>query len=228
MKQIQIILIILPLIMALASEAQTSTCDTLYWENNNYSLTSELGQVWIHLKKGRSFKVTRINYIDVKAGKIEYLSEGVFHDVKIENIEKITPGKFYNNALSFDKENVPVIRSVFGNNQFEDLISFKSYTLPKKELSASPVIKTEKRDSSITNYKASANQINSDLAQDVIIFSDKQIVVKIISIDEETVSYKRADLMDGPVYTIKLRIPGRMTSAKVTHNKNFIVIDYSQ
>lgn len=192
-------------------------------------MLSELGPVYIEPKKGKSFKVIRINSIDTVSGKVEYLAEGVFHDIRISNINRIAPAESYNTALFFENGNKPKIKFVIEYDSFRNFETFKSHepVKQKKEESNKPIIKKEKKDS-VTNTKVLFDQLKPPLAQDTIIFSDKKLVVKIISIDDETVTYKRADLLEGPLYSIKIRIPGRTTNAIITTKNKITIVDYSK
>jgi hypothetical protein len=211
-------------------KAQKSTIDTLLWDNGNYSLVSELGKVWVMEKNGRKHKNVKIHTIDIVAGKIEYFFEGTFHDVLITNIDRITPGKFYNYAIFFDKNNVPVIKLMMENGFAYDNGNFKSHQSPR------PIVieEVEAKKPVITNsitYTPSVNTTiateNSTAGFDEIIFDNgKKLSVKILSIADGKVHYKRSDILSGPVYIISLTIPGTMNKARVIPNNGYKIIDY--
>ncbi len=211
-------------------KAQKNTIDTLLWDNGNYTLVSELGKVWIMEKNDRKHKNVKIHTIDIVAGKIEYFFEGTFHDVIISNIDRITPGKFYNNAIFFNKNNVPVIKFMIDDGMTYDNGSFKSHQKPR------PVIveEVEVKKPVITNSVASTPSVateqieeNAEVVYDEIIFNDgRKLSVKILSITGGQVHYKRSDILSGPVYIISLTIPGTINKAKVIPTNGHKIIDY--
>jgi hypothetical protein len=216
MKKMKRILTTLLLIFIYKGTAQNNTIDTLLWENGNYSVVSELGPVWITQKKGPTLKKVKINAIDTASGKIEYYFEGTYHDVLITNIESITPGKFYNQALFFRNKNTPVIVRVPADNQYEiksDFIahpSLRTQTLPKDDMAE------------VKEAEPEQNETNSS-----IIFPDgKKFAIKLLAINTENVSYKRLDLLNGPTYILDLSIPGSTKRAKVNTVNGHVIIDY--
>lgn len=230
MRQSKLITLSFTLLLMSYGKAQKNTIDTLLWDNGNYTLVSELGKVWIIEKNDRKHKNVKIQTIDIIAGKIEYYFEGTFHDVLINNIDRITPGKFYNNAIFFKKNNVPVIKLMIDDGMTYDNGSFKSYQKPTPVVIEEVVIEepvaihTETSAPSITTDQTTKS---TTVVFDEIIFNDgKKLLVKILSISEGKVHYKRSDILSGPVYIISLTIPGTLIKAKVIPNNDCKIIDY--
>lgn len=230
MKQTKLITLSFTLLLLSYAKAQKNTIDTILWDNGNYSLVSELGKVWIIEKNDRKHKNVKIHKIDTALGRIEYYFEGTFHDVVINNIERITPGKFYTNAIFFKKNKVPVIKLMIDDGFTYDHGSFKSRQKPKpivieEVVVEEPVITNPV--TSTTSFSLEKTAEDAPVVFDVIIFNDgRKLSVKILSIKGGEIHYKRADILSGPVYIISLSIPGTLKVAKVIPNNGHKIIDY--
>ncbi|MDZ4665446.1 MAG: hypothetical protein SGJ15_11250 [Bacteroidota bacterium] len=230
MKQTKLLTIGFTLLLMSNGEAQKSTIDTILWESGNYTLVSELGKVWIMENNDRTHKNVKIHTIDIVSGKIEYFFEGTFHDVLISNIERITPGKFYHNAIFFKKNNVPVIKLMMDDGIVYDNGSFKSHQKPTPIVAEEVVVeKPMNAYLSASALLVTAEQTTKDTTSnfDEIIFSDgKKLFVQILSITDGKVHYKRSDLLSGPLYIISLTKPGTLNKAKIIPSNGHIKIDY--
>lgn len=230
MKQTKLITISFILLFISNGKAQKSTIDTLLWDSGNYTLVSELGKVWIIEKNNRKHKNVKIHTIDIASGKIEYFFEGTYHDVLIANVDRITPGKFYNNAIFFKKNSIPVIKLMMDDGITYDNGSFKSHQKPKpiivEEVAVDEPAKTyTSAPTPSVNTQQTAEDTNT--GYDEIIFSDgRKLSVKILSIVEGKVHYKRSDILSGPIYIISLTIPGTLSKARVIPNNGNKIIDY--
>lgn len=220
MKQSLLIFTLLVSLSLGSLKAQKNTIDTILWDNGNYLLVSELTRVWIFETNGRTHKKVTIHTIDTLSGKVEYYSEGTYHDVLISNIESIAPGKYYDNAILFNEKKIPSVKNtVLDGDAYNDarFRSHKSVNSVIAEKTKTEVIPTTQTDQTVTN---------TNDAYDEIIFSNgKKLFVKIVSIANGKVSYKRADLQNGPLYIVSLSIPGTLFSAKITSTDHKI-IDY--
>ncbi len=230
MKQSKLITVSLALLIMSYGKAQKNTVDTLLWDNGNYTLVSELGKVWIREYNDRKHKDVKIHTLDIVAGKIEYFYEGTFHDVLISNIERITPGKFYNNAIFFNKNNVPVVKTMMEDGITYDNGSFKSHQKPKPVILAEVVVEKPVITKTVAPTHSNTTQQkveNTQVVYDEIIFDNgKKILVKILSITDGKVHYKRSDILSGPIYIISLTIPGTLKKARVIPNNGRKTIDY--
>ncbi len=201
-------------------KGQKSTLDTILWDNGNYTLVSELTKVWIFETNGRTHKKVTIHTIDTLSGKVEYYFEGTYHDVLISNIELIAPAKFYDNAILFDKNKMPTIQAMVLDGDASNDVSFKSQGNIGSLVV--PTIKNETKPTIQTDQVAT----NTIEVHDEIIFSNgKKLLVKIISIADGIVKYKRADLPNGPLYVVSLSIPGTFVKARIT-SSDHKTIDY--
>ena len=216
-------------------QAQKIANDTIQWQIDRYSILSELGRVNIEVKQGRDVKNALITKIDTSRNKIEYYSEGTLHDLFMNKIIEITPTTPHQYALYFIQNKYPIIKRKLTFEAYEDCVEFKYYiqnkTTPKIEKPISVI--PPKKDSSIetkdTALVIKTIPVTDPTAKDLIIFpGGKQLAVKILEITNETVSYKRADLMDGPVYKILLIQPETNTPAQIITNSGRTIIDYNK
>jgi hypothetical protein len=230
MKQTKLITLSFALLLMSYGKAQKNTVDTLLWDNGNYTLVSELGKVWIIEKNDRKHKNVKIHTIDISRGKIEYFFEGTFHDVLISNIARITPGKYYNNAIFFNINNVPVIKTMMEDGITYENGKFKSHQKPKPVIVEEVVVEKPvitKTVASTPSVSPEQTEENEEVVYDEIIFDNgKKLQVKILSITDGKVHYKRSDILSGPVYIISLTIPGTTNRAKVMPNNGHKIIDY--
>lgn len=225
MKQCKLILLSFALLLLSYAKAQKNTIDTILWDNGNYSLVSELGKVWVIEKNDRKHKNVKIHRIDTALGRIEYYFEGTFHDVVINNVERITPGKFYNNAIFFKKNKVPVIKLMMDDGMTYDYGSFKNHQKPRPVVAEEVVV--EKPITNTPSLSLEKTKDNTPIAFDEIIFNNgKKLSVKILSIKDGEIHYKRSDILSGPVYIISLTIPGTIKVARVIQNNGHKTIDY--
>jgi hypothetical protein len=89
------LLILITAMLYNIASAQTNKVDSIFWDNGDVSLLSELGNVWIILKKGSDLKDVRIREIKKEKGMIVYEKEKTLHDVYINNIKKVQAGKTF-------------------------------------------------------------------------------------------------------------------------------------
>lgn len=196
-------------------KGQKNTLDTIFWNNGDFVLVSELKHVWIIQTNGRIHRRVDIQSIDTASGKLEYYLEGTFHDVLIANIDLITPGKYYRNLIYFKDNKQPVVKYNDLDAIDNDFDAFNNHKRVKPVVAVET--KTVQVEQTITN--------SSETFDEIIFSSGKTLLVKVISIIDGKLNYKRADLLDGPTYIVSLTIPGTLTSAKIT-NSGHKIIDY--
>lgn len=224
MKKVKLLIwLIVPIVI----EKGFAQIDTIKWDNNRYTLINELGKVWIDQYKGPMVKDVKIHKIDTAKGKIEYIREGTLHDVFIYNIRKITPGKFYNQFIRFTG-NVP---TVFINTNYPEYDSFKynMFEKPvKKTVSPPPTNTISTTKENLPIKKEEAPELNAGADARIVFENGKYLDVKLIGLTADQVSYKRLDLLNGPLYVFELTIPGTLKQAKVIRKDGFTIIDYSK
>jgi hypothetical protein len=220
MKQSLIITTLLIILLSGNVKGQKGAIDTVFWDNGNFILVSELINVWIFETNGRTHKKVKIHTIDTLSGKIEYYLEGTYHDVLISNIESIAPAKFYDNAILFDTKKIPAVRMTVLDGDPSNDVRFKSH----KRVNPIPVITRESEQTPVTETNQSVSKTN-EVYDEIIFATGKKILVKIVSTAGGNVSYMRADLLNGPLYIVSLLIPGTSLSAKITSTDHKI-IDY--
>ena len=105
------------------------------WENGQTSLLSELGPVYIIMKKGNDIKKARIMELDLIKGSLVFEKDGALHDLLLLKIERIDAGKNSKNSMYFDRDFQPLIRPAEYIDYSRQLFSdFKVSTTPEKKL----------------------------------------------------------------------------------------------
>jgi len=183
------------LMLALIGEVygQNKT-DSIYWDNGNISLLSDLGRVHIIKKKGDNIREARIFEIKKEKGVLVYEKDKCLHDVAISNIENIQPGYNPMAILVFQIDNTPYIKELSGRyDSFNEPTTFK--VISKKQKPSPPArvipVAAEKTiiDTAVT------------LQNDVLIDLDGNVWdIKILIMQDNLVEFKKTNNLDGPVY----------------------------
>lgn len=205
---IKISILIITVLFSFGSFAQSSESKDLIisWENGNVTLLKDLGKVWIDLKKGNTIKKAQLWEVKPSEGKIVYEKDGSLHDMLIANINAMYAGENSMNELYFDMNNNPRIRKAEKVlNEWEPFSDFKvSYHVSS--------IKNEKKISEAKNdsdenaaEKAESEWKYNSSGNDTLVKPSGEIVlVKMISMTETEIRYKRSDLPSGPVYVLNI------------------------
>lgn len=223
MKKVKLLIwLILPIVI----EKGFAQIDTIKWDNNRYTLINELGKVWIEQYKGSMIKNVKIHKIDTSNSKIEYINEGTLHDVFIYNIRKITPGKYYNHFIRFTGK----IPTIFINTNYPEYDSFKYNEIEKpiKKTVNAQVTYTVNTTKEVPTPQQEDTAIKPGADARIVFENGKYLDVKLVALTHDQVSYKRMDLLNGPLYVFELTIPGTLKKAKVIRENGLTTIDYSK
>jgi hypothetical protein len=171
----------------------------IMWDSGDATLLKDLGKVNIDLKQGKTVKNARIYDIQKDKGKIVYEKDGCLHDKNISAVNAITAVGNSRSAIYFEL-NEPIIKMNRDLDYLSSYVDFKvSYTAfelrKNKQADIQPtIVKTD-----ITLYHVELGKRTND----TIVKANGEIVVaRIIHLTEKELSYKRADLIDGPVYNL--------------------------
>ncbi len=212
-----------------AASAQSNKVDSIFWHNGDVSLLSELGTVWIILKKGSDLKDVRIREIKKEKGILVYEKEKTLHDVYISNIKKIQAGKHSMNSMYFHTDNTPYIKAdylqidpMFAYSEFKSLkinVQAKEEVAEKQpETEMQPV--AEKKPV-VTQIVVQATTSNSNVVCDTIIDLNGNVIqAKITEITSTLVTYKKISNLNGPFYIKSLN------NAEVTRYANHTTVNY--
>ncbi len=210
----QINAISIPLLLSILLFQNTITAqglktDSVFWDNGNVSLLSQLGSVWIIVKQGSDKKEVRIAEVKKQKGVLVYEKEKCLHDIAIHNIERIQPGKHPLSYMNFYSDNTPYIkRETFYQDPAISYSDFKSLKItvrvpPKSEVPKVKVIAIVPHDDYV------------EVECDTIIDAAGIITLaKIIEIDSRLISFKKITNPNGPIY-IKAS-----NNATITKHKN--------
>lgn len=198
---IKILILIITVLFSCGSFAQSSDRNDLIisWENGNVTLLKDLGKVWIDLKKGNTIKNAQLWEVKSLDGKIVYEKDGSLHDMLIANINAMYAGENSVNELYFDISNNPRIRKAEkGLNEWEAFSDFKvSYHVSS--------IKNDKKNPEVKNSAAETESAYNSIEHDTLVKATGEMMqVKIISMTETEIRYKRSDLPSGPVYILNI------------------------
>ena len=160
--------------------------------------------VQIHSIKGKSIKNVIIREIDCTKGNIVYQKDGALHDFNIDNVAGIYACDNCKQVLYFDKQNNPKIKE---SERFDgwvlDFCEFKISPI-SNELVITNAKEAELTQQALLNDKQVEPKTEQvSLMHDTLVNASGIIIpVKIIHISENEIKYKRADLPQGPLYTI--------------------------
>lgn len=219
-----IFLILITAMLYNTTSAQSNKVDSIFWQSGDVSLLSELGNVWILLKKGNDLKDVRIHEIKKEKGMLVYEKEKTLHDVYISNIKKIQAGKHSLNSMYFHTDNTPYIKNdylqidpMFAYSEFKSL---KINVQPKEVVEAKTIAEQKP---AVTQSVVQPISNNSDVVCDTIIdLYGNVILAKITEITSTLVSYKKINNPNGPIYIKSLN------DAIVTRNANHTIINFSK
>ena len=152
------------------------------------SLLSQLGPIWIMVKQGSDKKEVRIVEIKKEKGILVYEKEKCLHDISIQNIQVIQPGRNPLSYMLFHPDNTPYIKKEW--IQLDPLHSYSDFksingivTRPIEQLVQKPEVKT------------------LVFACDTIIEENGNLtLVKIVEIDSKFIHYKRSKELTSPIY----------------------------
>lgn len=173
--------------------AQSQKTDTIQWGNGKVTLMSDLNKVWIILKKGNDIKDVRIHEIKKEKGVLVYEKDKCLHDVYINNIKKIEPGKYSMNSMFFYPDNTPYIKESYQRmDAAVNYSSFKSIQIMEPVAPIKPIEKVA---------EPSKEFIPSSTICDTIVDIEGNVTLaKIINITPKLISYKKTANPDGPIY----------------------------
>ena len=212
------------------ASAQSNKVDSVFWQNGDVSLLSELGTVWIILKKGNDLRDVLIHEIKKEKGVLVYEKEKTLHDVYINNIKKVQAGKHSLNSMYFHADNTPYIKTdylqldpMLAYSEFKSLkikIQPKEEVVGKKLTAEQPVVQQK---SIVAQTVISQTSNNSGTICDTILdLYGNLILAKITEITPTLVSYKKISNPNGPIYIKPLN------NAVVTHYPNHTTINFSK
>lgn len=191
-----IMLVFSALLLPVTTKAQVAKTDSVFWDNGNVSLLSDLAPVLIILKKGSDLKNVRIKEIKKERGILVYEKEKCLHDMSIGNIKRIQAGKYTTHPMFFYADNTPYIKMEYTRiDPMLDYREFKSVKMPisvytEPQITVVPKIHTIEKTST-----------DLSTACDTIIERSGIITLaKIIEVDARLISYKKKTNPDGPVY----------------------------
>lgn len=212
MKAENILLTPLLMFALLGAAYGQNKSDSIYWDNGNISLLSDLGRVHIIKKKGDNIREARIYEIKKAKGVVVYEKDKCLHDIAISNIENIQPGYNPMAILLFQNDNTPYIKELSGRyDSYNEPTTFKVIakkqkpTPPARVIPASP----EKTviDTSVT------------LQHDVLIDLDGNVwAIKLLIVQENILEFKKISNLEGPVY-VKAYV-----QAEFTKRENYTII----
>ncbi|MBP7807884.1 MAG: hypothetical protein KA163_01195 [Bacteroidia bacterium] len=228
MKTIFIILITAMLYNT--ASAQSNKVDSIFWHNGDVSLLSELGTVWIILKKGSDLKDVRIREIKKEKGMIVYEKEKTLHDVYISNIKKIQAGKHSMNSMYFHTDNTPYIKAdylqidpMFAYSEFKSLkINVQAKEEEAEEQPETEMQPVAEKKPVVTQTVVQPINSNSTVCDTIIDLNGNVIQAKITEITSTLVSYKKTNNLNGPIYIKSL------SDAEVTRYSNHTTINFSK
>lgn len=199
MKACHTILIALCFLLHAGTKAQSSKTDTIQWDNGNVTLLSDLNKVWIILKKGNDLKDVRIHEIRKEKGVLVYEKDKCLHDIYINNIKKIEPGKYAMNSMFFYADNTPYIKEEYRRmDAAVNYSSFKSIIRAETVVKQEPVI--EAKPAETTEVEEKDFTPSSTKCDTIIDALGNITLVKVLDVTARLISYKKLSNMDGPVY----------------------------
>ena len=194
-----ILLILSTTMLYTTASAQSNKVDSVFWDNGNVSLLSDIAPVWIILKKGSDLKDVRIREIKKEKGIIVYEKEKTLHDVYIHNIKKIQAGKYSLQNMFFYADNTPYIKADY--LQMDAMLTYSTFKFVKAPVQVitkeEEVIAKQPKVETIVTTKFDNT---SRLCDTIIDAYGKITLALIISIDTKFISYRRLALPDGPIY----------------------------
>ncbi len=212
------------------ASAQSNKVDSIFWHNGDVSLLSELGTVWIILKKGSDLKDVRIREIKKEKGMIVYEKEKTLHDVYISNIKKIQAGKHSMNSMYFHTDNTPYIKAdylqidpMFAYSEFKSLkINVQAKEEEAEEQPETEMQPVAEKKPVVTQTVVQPINSNSTVCDTIIDLNGNVIQAKITEITSTLVSYKKTNNLNGPIYIKSL------SDAEVTRYSNHTTINFSK
>jgi hypothetical protein len=185
------------LLLPATLNAQTST-DSVFWDNGNVSLLSDLAPVLIILKKGNDLKDVRIKEIKKERGILVYEKEKCLHDVYINNIKRIQAGKYTTHPMFFYADNTPYIKMDYAKfDPLMDFQEFKSVKMPVQVFNETkPVAVVVAEPLTQENPPTTT----SSVCDTIIEPSGRIILAKIVEIEPALISYKKITNPNGPIY----------------------------
>jgi hypothetical protein len=196
-----IFLILNAAILYTTVSAQTTT-DSVFWDNGNVSLLSDLAPVIIILKKGSDLKGVRIKEIKKERGVLVYEKEKCLHDVYINNIKRIQAGKYTTHCMFFYADNTPYIK--MDDIRIDPLLDYQEFKSVKIPEPASNEIVNDPETTTVAVVKPPTPENISvkvtSICDTIIEPSGEIILAKIIEIEPGLISYKKLTNPDGPIY----------------------------
>lgn len=187
------------LLIHAGAKAQSQKTDTIHWDNGNVTLLSDLSKVWIILKKGDDLKDVRIREIKKEKGVLVYEKDKCLHDIYINNIKKIEPGKYSINSMFFYPDNTPYIKEKY--QQMDAMVnysSFKFIKMPERVTTPEPVVQPKPVEE-VVEVKQEFTPA-STVSDTIIDAYGNIILAKVLEVNSKLISYKKIANMDGPVY----------------------------
>jgi hypothetical protein len=214
------LLILITAMLYNIASAQTNKVDSIFWDNGDVSLLSELGNVWIILKKGSDLKDVRIREIKKEKGMIVYEKEKTLHDVYINNIKKVQAGKHSLNSMYFYPDNTPYIKTDY--LQLDPMFAYSEFKSLKIKIQAKEEAVVEKKP--VTTLTGVSQTVNNSvgICDTIIDLYGNVIQAKITEISTTLVTYKKVSNLTGPFYIKSL------SNAEVTRYTNHITINFSK
>jgi len=203
---------------------QKKSTDSIYWDNGNVSLLSDLKKVHILKKKGGSIKDANLYEIKKEKGVLVYEKDKCLHDLAISNIENIQPGYNPQAILVFLEDNTPYIKELSNRvDTYNEPTTFKvvvKRATPQKENKiAPPSARVIPAPIEETTPKVINEAIINTSGNDLLIDLEGNIwVIKIILLQEKVVEFKKISNPDGPIYVKTFSI------AEITKNENSTTI----
>ncbi|HRD37804.1 MAG TPA: hypothetical protein PLC65_04165 [Bacteroidia bacterium] len=212
MKAIHPLLILFVIVFINELQGQNKNNDTIFWDNGNISLLSDLGRIHIVKKKGANITEARIYEIKKEKGVLVYEKDKCLHDISISNIENIQPGYNPLAILLFKEDNTPYIKELYKKtDSYNEPTNFKIAAVKQIITPKARVIPTQQQKSLIDS--------SSTLQHDVLIdLEGNEWPIKILIVQENILEFKKTSNLDGPIYV------KTFTHAEFTKRDNHTII----
>lgn len=185
-------------ILYTTTSAQINKVDSVFWDNGNVSLLSDLAPVIIILKKGSDLKDVRIKEIKKERGILVYEKEKCLHDVYINNIKRIQAGKYTKHPMFFYADNTPYIK--MADTRFDPMLNYQEFKSVKMPVQIFNETKTVAVVVAKTPTLENTSTTISSACDTIIEPSGRITLAKIVEIESGLISYKKMSNPDGPIY----------------------------